>query len=58
MNNTEQSTDPVFAQVIVCLSEAAHRNMKQKYVSFLKKTNFRWGFDVNIVRCIYFLEYH
>ena len=34
----KQSTDPVFDQVSVCLSDAAHRNTNQKYVFLLKKT--------------------
>ena len=53
----KQSTDPIFDQVSVCLS--THRNMNQEYVFifFKKNTNFRWAFDVNIVRTLYFLEY-
>ena len=46
----KQSTDTVFDQVNVRLSDAAHRDGE-------KNTNFRWAFDVNIVRCLYFLEY-
>ena len=48
----------VFHQVSVRLSDAAHRNMnKKQQCIFLKSTNPRWTFDVNIVRCLYFLEY-
>ena len=51
----EQSTDPVFDQFSIRLSDAGHRNMNQKYVSFKEKnTDFRWAFDVDIVRCFYF----
>ena len=32
----KQSTDPVFDQISVCLSGAAHRNMNQKICHFLK----------------------
>ena len=57
----KQSLSPVFDQVSIRLSDAAHRNMNQKYVFFFflkkKQTNFRWAFDVNIIRCLYFLEY-
>ena len=54
----KQSTDPVFDQVSARLSGASYRNMNQKYVFFLKKnTNFRWAFDINSERCLYFLEY-
>ena len=52
----KQSTDPAFDQVSIRLSEAAHHNMNQKYCLLFKK-NFRLAFDVNIVRCLYFLEY-
>ena len=34
LNDKEQSTDPVFDQVSVRLSDAAHRNINQKYVFF------------------------
>ena len=34
----KQSTDPVFGQVSVRLSDAAHRDMNQKYGFFKKKT--------------------
>ena len=44
--------------VNVRLSDAAHLNMNQKYVFFFfKNTNFRWAFHVNIVDCLYFLDY-
>ena len=52
----KQSTDPVFEQVSVRLSDAAYRNMNQEYVFFLKNANFPWAFDVDVVRCLYFLE--
>ena len=52
----KQSTDPVFGQVSVRLSDAAHRKMNQKYAFFKKKRYFPMGFDVNVVRCVYFLE--
>ena len=43
----KQSTDPVFDQVSVCLSGAAHRNMNQKYI-FLKKTLISDGLSILI----------
>ena len=52
----KQSTDPIFDQVSVRLLDATHLNMNQKYV-FLKNTNFRWAFDGDIVRWLFFLEY-
>ena len=55
LNDRKQSTDPVF--VSVRLSDAARRSINQKYLFFKKNTNFRWAFDINIVRCLYFLEY-
>ena len=48
----KQSTDPVFDQVSLRLSDVIYRNLNQKYV-FLKKqgnTNFQWACDVNIAR--------
>ena len=54
----KQSTDPASDQVSIRLSEAADHNMNQKYcLLFKKNANFRLPFDVNIVRCLYFLEY-
>ena len=39
----KQSTDPVFGQVSVRLSDAAHRNMNQKYAFFKKNAIFQWA---------------
>ena len=39
----KQSVDPVFDQVSVRLSDAAHRNMNQKYVFFKKTLGFRYS---------------
>ena len=36
LNDKSKSTDPVFDQISVCLSDAAHRNMNQKICHFLK----------------------
>ena len=44
----KQSADPVFDQVIVRLSDAANRNMNQKYVFFLKKTLISHGLSMLI----------
>ena len=50
----KQSTDPIFDPVSIRLSDAAHIN-EPKICLFLKNTNFRWAFDVNVVRRLYFL---
>ena len=36
LNDKSKSTDPVFDQISVRLSDAAHRNMNQKICHFLK----------------------
>ena len=51
LTDKETVNRPVFDEVGVRLSDAAHRNMNQKYVLFWKNTSFRWTVDVNIVRC-------
>ena len=54
----KQSTDPVFDEVSVRLSDETYRNMNQKCcLIFLNNINFWWAFDVKIVRCLFFLEY-
>ena len=53
----KQSTYPVFDQIFLRLLDAAHCNMEPTICLFLKNTNFRWAFDVNIVLCLYSLEY-
>ena len=52
----KQSTDPVFDQVSIILSDAANRNMNQRYV-FFKNHLFPMGFRCYIVRYLYFLGY-
>ena len=49
LNVRKQSTDPVFDQVSVRLSDATHRNMNQKDV-FLKKTLISDGL-VMLISC-------
>ena len=49
----KQSTDHAFDQASVCLSDATHRNMNQKYVFFKKTLTSDRLFDIKIVQCLY-----